>query len=228
VLAEQYNANMDCVYARPGGTAKVLRDEAIWVALTHLSMATSSDVFVYTRYFPRFLGEPPGTSLTTLQPAFQTELADHFSQMGAWSDLATAWGVTLGDLAIVIQEVSYSSAYNSGGGLSDLMAHAIAYQQGPFASATFNTWNAYNSAAQSAQTAQVLSLNWFNLHDFPSIFCDLVQGGNYFPFCAWGLWTNDHQEKQTGDPFLTTSWVWYLLPGLDQNPPESDPARCLF
>lgn len=225
VLADHYSASTDCIFstARNGApaSATVYPDEGIQIALTHLAMAAASNLFVYTRYYPHFLGEQPGTDLQTLRTQFQIELSNDFSAMGTWSTTATYLGQTPNDLPIVLQEISYPSAWNDGIHLAvdNVAANAIVDQQASFVTDSFQAWYTYN---QNTTGAPILSYNWFNLNDFPTAWCDAATGGNYFPFCTWGLWTSAHQYK--ADPQFTG---WYNFSSLGQglNSSDADPPR---
>lgn len=210
----------DCTYfgvpSAPSST--VYTDEIPAVLVSYFAMAGASNVYVYTRYFPQSLGEPPQptTDPDLFGPQYTLQLVSQFANMGTWSSDITAEGATAIDLPIVIQEIGYPSSFGSA------QSQNIADQHLRAVDAAFNAWNIYHDDfVPTLNLPPVLSLNWFQLHDFAPQLCP----GN-FPFqaCEWGLFTSDHQEKKHPND-AWSSWVQFGLLGISQNPPEQDPKR---
>lgn len=213
--------------------ATVPVDQFQGIALTHLQLAAVSDLFVYTRYYPRYLGLPPGTVAKDYYRTLVTqELQQDFADMASWSAVGTYLQQTTSNLPIVIQEISQPSAYHVGGsGLTveqSLAAHGIAEQQESLVRAAYQAYRAHND---SEPLAPLLSVNWFNLHDFANVNHPLspcnttATSGWLSPACSWGLLTPTGAAKASGP--LQSCWSWFAAEGVAQNAPELgiDPPR---
>jgi hypothetical protein len=205
-------------------SATVYTNEMPNVLVSYVGIAAASDVYVYTRYHPRFEGEPPQPETDPVWVGFTTffALQADFATMGTWSRDLTAFGATPFDRPAIIQEVGYPSSFEVP------QSQDIADQHWRVVGAAFDAWNSYNNTiAPLENLARIQSLNWFPLHDFPPQVCG-PPVSRPFQFCEWALYTSAHQEKIHPSE-STSSWGQFALHGAAQNPPSTHPQRaCLL